>query len=241
MKSWISYASAGSTRPGQRFRNSSSVIKRDASNVGCGFVRSRPPGPATDRNCKSFQRQRRRLAVQRLCARILKTWGAKREDAWRLRWRTGSASVRSWLFLASQPLRPCQLHHFNFARRQRNAEFLNFGLRLRPFGNAQQDAQVLGAILPRVSAPVVEHTRYNSSRKRRPLNQPAGIAVLWKDPAKTLSVLDRAPCAPSASTVLLWRIDHNTSTLRWHQIKRAAIENFALCPSSQLHFSCDIA
>jgi hypothetical protein len=128
MKSWISYASAGSTRPGQRFRNSSSVIKRDASNVGCGFVRSRPPGPATDRNCKSFQRQRRRLAVQRLCARILKTWGAKREDAWRLRWRTGSASVRSWLFLASQPLRPCQLHHFNFARRQRNAEFLNFRL-----------------------------------------------------------------------------------------------------------------
>jgi hypothetical protein len=36
-------------------------------------------------------------------------------------------------------------------------------------------------------------------------------------------------------------IGASIETLRWHQKKRAAIENFALCPSSQFHFSCDIA
>ena len=173
MKTWISSFVVWSTRPGQRFRNSSSVIKRDASNVGCGFVRSRPPGPATDRNCKSFQRQRRRLAVQRLCARILKTWGAKREDAWRLRWRTGSASVRSWLFLASQPLRPCQLHHFNFARRQRNAGIPEFSAYVSGPSEMHNRMLKCSGLFCLVYRLQLWHTRYNSSRKRRPLNQPA--------------------------------------------------------------------
>ena len=61
-------------------------------------------------------------------ARIWKRWGAKREDAWRLRLRRGSASVRWWLFLASQPLQPCQLHDFNFAGGSENAGIPEFRL-----------------------------------------------------------------------------------------------------------------
>jgi hypothetical protein len=43
----------------------------------------------------------------------------------------------------------------------------------RGLENAQQDAQLPRAVFPRVPAPVVEHTRYNSSRKRRRFRQPA--------------------------------------------------------------------
>jgi len=75
---------------------------------------------------------------------------------------------------------------FQFRRRPaRTREFTEFReswLTLRPFGNTQQDAQVLVAALLRETAPVVEHTRYNSSRKRRPLNQPATTQGCGKDP-----------------------------------------------------------
>ncbi len=52
------------------------------------------------------------------------------------------------------------------------------------FGNAQQDAQLRRAIFPRVIGLVVEHTRYDSSRKRRQLNQPAVMLRPGKDPRK---------------------------------------------------------
>jgi hypothetical protein len=117
-----------STRPGQRFRNSSSVIKGAASNVGCGCVRSRPPGPPADRNHKTRRHPTDSPAEKLPGARIWKRWGAKREDAWRLRLRRGSASVRWWLFLASQPLQPCQLHDFNFAGGSENAGIPEFRL-----------------------------------------------------------------------------------------------------------------
>ena len=86
----------------------------------CGCVRSRRPRKADGRNHKTRQNPTDSPAKKLPCARILKRWGVKREDASRLRSRRGSASVRWWLFPASQPLRPCQLHHFNFAGIDRN-------------------------------------------------------------------------------------------------------------------------
>jgi hypothetical protein len=57
--------------------------------------------------------------------------------------------------------------------------------------NAQQDAQLPRAVFPRVPAPVVEHTRYNSSRKRRQLNQPAAAEAGRKDPRFFIAGSDR--------------------------------------------------
>ena len=54
-------------------------------------------------------------------------------------------------------------------------------------GNAQQDAQLPRAVFPRVPASAVEHTRYNSSRKRRQLKQPASPLRAGKDPEKVLT------------------------------------------------------
>jgi hypothetical protein len=67
-----------------------------------------------------------------------------------------------------------------------------FGLLNKVFAcleNAQQDAQLPWAVFPRVPAPVVEHRRYNSSRKRRHLNQPATILDSRKDPRISQSPL----------------------------------------------------
>jgi len=176
IKSWISSFVVWSMRPGQRFRNSSSVIKGDASNVGCGCVRSLPPGPLADRNHKTRRHPIDNPAEKLPGARILKMWGAKREDVSRLRLRTGSASVRWLLFPTSQPLRPCQLHHFIRQAAARNTEIPEFRLMSEVLRKCTTGWTTAFSQAPRHyqhRRRLVEHTRYNSSRKRRPLNQPA--------------------------------------------------------------------
>ena len=129
-----------STRPGQRFRNSSSVIKGAASNVGCGCVRSRPPGPPADRNHKTrrhptdspAEKLPRRSYLEKVGARNAKMLGgyACGEDP--LRFDGGCFWHRNH----------CNRVNFTISispAAARTREFLNFGLRLRPFGNAQQD------------------------------------------------------------------------------------------------------
>ena len=70
------------------------------------------------------------------------------------------------------------------ASRRRSATAARFAARHGAFGNAQQDAQLPRAIFPRVIGLVVEHTRYDSSRKRRQLDQPATTLTPRKDPRK---------------------------------------------------------
>jgi hypothetical protein len=113
-----------------------------------------------------------------------------------------------WLEIARQPLSlldllprhlifyyghimPCIIIH-GIPGISKSAEFLHFKRRALSTAECTTDSSCAFRYVPRcqrLTSLVVEHTRYNSSRKRRQLNQPATTTPTRKDPFKIVRLI----------------------------------------------------